>query len=274
MGTRNIGIGPTPELQLRVSVATLSRVIFPRPKDEVPMIAFEHKATLKSKDKESHIAVMAQPFGGAIRILELNRFQQIAGIFNFDSERSRSEQDFRIHIKPSKWEKVRDFCLQQMKLDSSSVLDLDPARELREEFEDALGIALEQYQFTTKPIKTVLEDHPIPTANMRALGYPTVRIYRIFEVQILDPNLCRLMMNNSNAHSVQVLQQLAQDEAHKGGRGRANAVLATPVEQAYSTLLATPYEKRSKPLKFEGTYLDRNVSAVLDGISVAEYEYL
>ncbi len=41
-----IGVGPTAELSLRVSVSTLSRVVFPHPADGVPMLALEHKATL------------------------------------------------------------------------------------------------------------------------------------------------------------------------------------------------------------------------------------
>jgi len=273
-GNQVIGIGSTSELNLRVSVATLSRVVFPHPQDNTPMLALEHKATLQTHGEDSQIIVMAQPFGGAIRINDTHRLQQILGSFNFDSENSQSEQDFRIYIEASNWQNVRDFCLQQMRLESSAILDLYPARELIEEFDDALGIQINPEQYTIKAIGIVLENAPVPTSNMRAVGDPTVRIYQIHEVQIQDSSVCNMMIDNSRTNTPQALRKLAQADAHQGGRGRANAVLVTPVEQVYKNLLATPYKKRNEPLQFDDTFLDKNVSAIIDGISLPDYKKL
>jgi hypothetical protein len=69
-----INVGPTDELCLRVSVATLSRVDFSRPEDGIPMLALENKATWEPGDGESRVVVIAQPFGGSIRILNIEGF--------------------------------------------------------------------------------------------------------------------------------------------------------------------------------------------------------
>ena len=96
-----VGIGATAELSLRVSVATLVRVLFKSPNDDELMFALERKATLRRTEDGEAVRVKSQPFGGAIRILDLSVVQDLVGDFHFDSERSRAEQDFRIFIRPS-----------------------------------------------------------------------------------------------------------------------------------------------------------------------------
>jgi len=268
---KGIVTGPTAELTLRVSVATLSRVVFQHPDDGVRMLALEHKATLVPGDTSPQIIIKAQPFGGAIRILDLNLVGQIAGTFNFDSEKSRSEQDFRIYIKPSIWEAVRDFCIQQMRTGASSVLEHDPARELTEEFEDALEIQLKPGQYTLNPTGIVLENEPTPTANPRAAGYPTARIYQVDEVQIQDPELCKLMVANSQKHPFRVLRDLAKDHARDGGKGRANAMLVAPLEDVREAILAIPPVQRGEPLRFKDTLLEGNAAALFNNIVVPKY---
>ena len=271
MNDRNINVGPTTELSLRVSVATLSRVVFPHPKDGVPMLALEHKATLAPGDADSQVVVKAQPFGGAIRIINLERIDALVGGFNFDSERSRSERDFRIYIRPSSWEAIREFCLRNMGQDAGPDLEIDPSRELVEEFDDALGIQLTPPQYMLKPAGVVVENEPSPTANLRAAGNPTARIYGIDEVQIQDPAIVQLMMTNSSTHAPEVLRRLALDDARKGGPGRANAMLVAPVEQIRAAFLAVSPELRGMTLPFGITLLEGNVAALLNGISIPKY---
>jgi len=268
---QSILTGPTAELTLRVSVATLSRVAFQHPDDGVPMLALEHKATLVPGDAGPQIIIKAQPFGGAIRILDTNLLGQISGTFNFDSEKSRTEEDFRIYIRPSRWETVRDFCIQQMRAGASSVLEYDPARELIEEFEDALEIQLKPGQYTLNPTGIVLENEPIPTTNPRATGYPTARIYQVDEVQIQDPELCKLMVANSQKHPFRVLRDLVEDHARDGGDGRANAMMVAPLEQVRKAILATPPNQRGEPLIFKDTILEGNVAALFHDIAVPRY---
>ena len=202
------GVGATKELSLRVSVATLVRVVFKGPEDGDLRLALERKATLRTGENGRLVGVNAQPFGGAIRIRDLERLHDLTGDFHFDSERSQSEQDFRIFIRPSNWGVVREFCLQHLSRVGDSVLETDPRRELAEEFADALKISLKPAQY------------------IHNRGYPTARIYRVFEADILDTSLARAMLANSESISNQDLCKLAEQDAQNGGKGRANAVLA------------------------------------------------
>jgi hypothetical protein len=265
--SQHIGIGPTRDLSLRISVATLTRVVFPHPEDKTPMLALEHKATVDYPQ----VVVKVQPFGGAIRILDINKFLTHVGSFNFDSERSRVEKDFRIFVWPSAWHKVREFCLRHIRQETNSALESDPSRELHEEFEDTLEIQLKPEQYTLKFVRVIVENEPAPTANVHAAGTPTVRIYRIDEVHINDPNLCQMMIENSQAHTSQSLEKLALEDAQQGGRGLANAMFVAPLTQIRDTFLAVPREQRGRPVYFEGTMLEGNMAAVLNGVPVPKY---
>ncbi len=182
-------VGPTAELSLRVSVATLARVVFPHPEEGETMLALEHIATVLPEAGEARVAVKAQPFGGAVRIHDIASLQVHIGRFRFDSERSRVERDFRIFIKPADWIVVRSFCLEDFRLAQGSDLESDPGRELAEEFAATLGVELRPDQYVCKPIRTVFEDTPVPTGNMYAFGKPTVRVYRVFEALIRDSRI-------------------------------------------------------------------------------------
>jgi hypothetical protein len=269
---QDFGVGPTAELNLRVSVATLARVVFSDPGHGEPLLALEHKATLLPDCGEPRVVVMAQPFGGAIRILNFARLQALTTSLHFDSPRSRSESDFRIYIKPSDWEVVRNFCFEDFKREQDSDLETDPARELVEEFDDALGLNLGPEQYVVNPVATVLENEPRGSRNVQAAGVPTVRIYRVFEAQIVDSALCEAMLVNSEAHPPEVLRGLALDDAQKGGRGRANAILVTPMHRLRAAYLALSPVRRHEPLLFENAMLNGNVAAVLEGIVVPAYQ--
>jgi hypothetical protein len=267
-----IGIGPTKDLSLRLSVATLARVVFPDPENGIPMLALEHKASLISGQQEQ-VLVRAQPFGGAVRILDLEPLSSQAGIFNFDSQRSRDEQDFRIFIRPNAWQQVQRYCFQNLGQTENQNLESDITRELEEEFEDTLGIELEPAQYTVEPLRIITENQPTPTANVHAADHPTVRIYRVFQVRVHDPDLCRRMVVNSEMHSQRVLQGMALEDLHKSGAGRANAILAVPEEKIRSAYLSIAPEGRGLPLSFGDTLLEGNVAAVLEGVPVPKYSH-
>ncbi|HET6594439.1 MAG TPA: hypothetical protein VFG81_02370 [Anaerolineales bacterium] len=269
-----IGIGATEPLSLRVSVAALTRVLFPHPDDNEVMLALERKATLLEENGQRLVGIKAQPFGGALRIHDPKPLQDLIGEFHFDSEESRAEQDFRIFIRPEDWTKVREFCLGRLGRLDDSVLEVDPARELREEFADALKVDLKPNQYTYQTIRTIVEDQPSPTENVNARGYLTTRIYRIFEARILDHALASAMIENSKSCSDKNLRDLALQDSWRGGSGRTNAVLTLPlrvISDFYSTL---PPEGRNTPAWFHSHLLDETVPATLDGISVPKYQRL
>lgn len=262
----NLGIGATPDLSLRVSVAALVRVVFNHPGNGECMLALEHQATLW----ENKVEIRTQPFGGAVRILDLEAIHNLIGNFHFDSERSRSEQDFRLLIRPSAWAVLRDFCIQHLSRDHDPILETDPTRELVEEFADALKISLQPEQYICRPVATFVQNKAAPTDNIHARGNPTVRVYRVFEATITSSALAQAMLNETLSHKR--MSELALEDARKGGKGRANAVLVLPLKAVTDKYLALSPKERNSPIFFDETRFDETVPVVLEGISVLRYQ--
>lgn len=264
------GIGATPDLSLRVSVATLVRVIFKHPLNDEWMLALERKATLHKEKVE----VKSQPFGGAIRILDVRAIHDLTGDFHFDSDRSRAEQDFRLFIRPSSWSLLREFCVQHLGLVDDPILETDPTRELVEEFADTLKVDLEPGQYQLKPTGMVVEDNPVPTENYYAGGSPTVRVYRIFEAHIIDSPLIYDLLKNNGKPSDRALQELALTDKRNGGNGWASAALILPLKRIHDVYRALPPAERNVPIMIGQNQLDETVSAILEGIAVPKYRRL
>ncbi|MDX1436167.1 MAG: hypothetical protein R3335_05110 [Anaerolineales bacterium] len=267
-----VGVGPTDELNLRVSAATLARVLFPNPDDGRLMLALERKATWVEKDRETHFIHRVQPFGGAVRINDTNKLREIIGEFHFDSLKSRDEHDFRILINPDGWSSLREFTIEAFRVRDSPHIESDPTRELVEEFNDTIGLALKSSQYELRAGGIVLENEPRPTRNVHASGNLTVRVYKIYEAGIMDPSLSRAIIKNSLGHSEERLQRQAEENAREKGRGWANAILAAPLDEVQAAYAGTPPERRKDPVPFAGTYLDGNVSAVLEDVEVPSYQ--
>jgi hypothetical protein len=269
---QDIPIGATDELSLRVSVATLVRVLFKNPNNDELMLALERRATLRQSESEGSIRVKSQPFGGAIRILDLRALRDVLGDFHFDSERSRAEQDFRIFIRPSAWSSLQEFCLEHISLDKDLILETSPTRELVEEFAETLGIDLRPEQYVCRPVATVVENKATSTENIYAGGTPTVRVYRIYEASITDALLAHVMLKRSAGLSQRSLCELAIADAQRGGKGKANAVLALPWERLQGNYRAMLPAERNGPIMFEENRLDSTVAAILEEISVPRYQ--
>jgi hypothetical protein len=213
------------------------------------------------------IEVISQPFGGAVRIKDPHLISALIKGFNFDSERSKAEHDFRIFISPPDWPALREFVIVHLGRDDDPVLETDPGRELAEEFKDALKVDLSTDQYRSRLSGMILEDDPAVTANPRAEGSPTVRIYRIDEVIITDPLLGKILMEKGETVTDQQLRQVAVEDAQQGGKGRANGVTVVPMEQLNDFYYHLPLSKINKPVLFEQRLLDRNVVAVFDGVT-------
>jgi hypothetical protein len=268
--TIGIGIGSTDALSLRVSVASLARVVFEDPGDGYTLLALERKATLHPT--EGRVAIKAQPFGGALRIENLLPLKERIGDFHFDSQRSRSDGDFRIYIRPADWGAVRAFCLEQYGRPDGSALEPGPERELVEEFGDILGVDLSPNQYRCTPLWTVLENQPAPTGNIRAENQLTVRLYRVFVVRVTDSDLVKTMISNSERYSDRALGELAREDARQGGKGWANAMLVTPLEALTSFYRTLPEDRRNLPAIYKGFHLEPNVTALLEGVMAPKYQ--
>ena len=254
----------------RVSVASYNRVIFRHPQTGTAMLALERKAT--ARGDMAH--VKAQPFGGGVRILDPARLQEQIGEFEYDSERSRREQDFRILIPPDKWEMVKQHCLYHLSNPEDRELETLPDRELTEEFEEDLGVQLETDQYAIQPVGFVIEDNPVPTTNARASGQLTVRLYRIFEMDIVDAALCAALLAASQRYTDRELGNLALRDSQNGGRGRANSVLTLPLSTVHESYLALSPQERFTKLEVNGHQLDESVLAILHDVEVPQYRRL
>jgi hypothetical protein len=268
----DIPIGATDDLCLRVSVATLVRVLFKNPNNDELMLALERRATLRQPESEGVVRVKSQPFGGAIRIFDLRAVRDVLGDFHFDTARSRAEQDFRIFVRPSAWSSLREFCLEHIRLDNDLILETNPTRELAEEFAETLSIDLRPEQYVCRPLTTVVENRPTLTQNIYASGTPTVRVYRIYEAFITDVSLTHVMLQRSAGLSHRRLSELAIADAQRGGKGKANAVLALPWERLQGNYRAMLPAERNGPIMFEENRLDPTVAAILGEISVPRYQ--
>lgn len=264
------GIGATPDLSLRVSVAALVRVIFEHPGNREWMLALERKATLHG----TAVEVRSQPFGGAVRILDLDAIHNLLGDLHFDSERSRAEQDFRLFIRPSSWSLLRGFCLEHLGHHADPVLETDPTRELKEEFSTALKVDLRPDQYGLTPTGMVVEDDPAPTENYYTRTSPTVRVYRIFEAKIRDASLISAMMKNSGNLSDQALRESALTDKQNGGNGWANAVSVLSLKLLTDHYLSRSPHERNAPIWFGTNHLDETVPAILEEVSVPKYRRL
>ena len=261
---------PTPT-KLRVSVATYDKVLFPHPQNGTLMLALERKATVR---EDGSLHVRAQPFGGGVRILKPTALQELIGDIEYDSQRSKQDQDFRILIPPSQWKSVKEYCLRHLEDQDDSELEASPERELVEEFEETLNVQLKPDQYTVQPLGFVVEEHPVWTENWYARGHLTVRVYRTFRVDLVDPVLCQTILAASQDYSDQDLGMTALRDSQNGGRGRANSVLALPFKLGTQSYLALPPEMRYKKIVIESHELDESVLAVLDEVDVPQYQLM
>jgi hypothetical protein len=255
--------------QLRASVATYNRVLFHHPDSGIPMLALERQATVL---EDGRVSVRGQPFGGGIHILNPTPLQRIIGKIQYDSEQSKKEQDFRILIPPSKWELIKEYCLRHLKDEEDIDLETEPDRELTEEFFETIKVKLNPGQYIVQPQGFVIENNPVRSENAYARGQLTVHLYRIYEVQIVDPTLCRIMLTISHLYTDPDVAALAQQDLDNYGKGRFNTILALSVESVREAYLALPLEERYREITVEHHALDESVLAILHDVDVPEYQ--
>jgi hypothetical protein len=252
----------------RVTIATLDRVLLEE--DGRRLLVVERAATYDPARNAS--TVRGKPYGGAVLILDEAALRREIGDFEYDSPRSRAEGDFRILVPPSAWEGVKQFCLRQLAAPGEAIIEMSPERELAEEFMDALKVRLEPGQVNYRDAGIVIENKPVITGNIYSPGVPTVRLYRIFEARILDEGLCAAVLENSRRYSDGDLEAMADADAARGGKGRANAVLALPLEAVGEAYYQTPPAERGRLVSVQGHIFHSSVLAVLEDVDAPEYE--
>lgn len=260
---KEFGVGVTKELNLRVSVAALVRVLIHTSGGEKTMLALERAATLRKVNGRSEVQVRAKPFGGGVRITNPRALKELIGNFNYDSEQSRRESDFRIQVSQSSWNKVKEICRNNFMETDEGILDPSPGRELREEFEDTLHVRITPDQYRLEQIRMVVEDLPVKTDNVRAAGLSTVRIYYVFEARIVAHDLIARMLVNNRRYSDEELQKLALKNFRQGGKGKANTILLLGLDRLKKVYGSIPADRRAHPMFVDGHQLEGNVRAIL-----------
>ena len=262
LNNKEIGVGATKELNLRVSVASLVRVLIEHPENTKKLVVLERTATVHKMNGKSNVVVKAKPFGGGARIINPEKLEKLIGPFNYDSERSGKEKDFRILIQPESWDKIKQFCEDSPIEKGNEILDASPDRELSEEFKDCINLTINPDQYSLKPLGMIIDDQPVKTESVRAYGFPTVRIYYTFEARIKDQELIRTMLTNSVQYTDDDLRKMALEDAHNGGKGRANAALSLELEVLKNIYASDISGKHNKKINVEDHQLDGNVYAI------------
>ena len=260
------GVDKTGGPNLRVSVAVLVSVLFKNPANGKVMLALERTATLRQDKGKAVIEVRAKPFGGGVRIIKPGMLKEIIGEFQYDSERSLEQQDFRIQINPGQWKKVEEICEEHQRDHERGIFDISPERELTEEFEDSLHIKVTPDEYHLRQKGMLTEETVSYTDNINAHGLPTVRIYYLFDAVVTDPEIIRMILDNSERYSDADLHALAAEDAGRGGKGRAKAMLAVVLDELREFYRSAPGRGRKGSEKYMGYRMNGNVPAVLDDI--------
>lgn len=255
----------TDPLSLRVSVATVVRVLFAGGEEGGTMLLLERAATVRSGDAGPEVSVMAKPFGGGVRIVDPRGLQESIGAFRYDSERSQRERDFRLQIRPASWENVKSLCRAHLRDVGGGILDPTPDRELAEEFGDALGLAMEPRHYRSAPLGMLVDNTPKNTRSVRAPGRPTARIYYVFQAWLEDPEIVAAALESSARTSDGDLATKALERAEQGGRGRANAALALGFDALRAAYRALGGHTLGDPFTLEEHRLAGSVPVILEG---------
>ena len=156
--------------------------------------------------------------------------------------------------------------------EEDSELESGPDRELIEEFMDTMNVRINPGHYTVEPLGFVIENKPVRSKNDYARGQLTVHLYRVFQVQITAPSLCKIMWSISQLYSDQDLGELARKDFEQGGHGRANTVLTLPLSKVTESYLALPPETRYAKIQVENHELDESVLAILKDVDVPQYQ--
>jgi hypothetical protein len=227
------------------------------------MLALEHVATLQEIEGKQDIKVRAKALGGGVRLTDPQGLAELIGGFHYDSEKSKSEKDFRILINPASWQKVKQICRAQLDKPRKGIIETSPVRELSEEFDDTLHIKVTPDQYLLKSKGITVQEHPVATHNLRAVGFPTVRIYFLYEAHMNDPGIIALMLDSGRRHTAERLRELASQDARQGGKGRANAILTIDLAGLKQFYGSVSKSRAGTIRQYRKHQLDSNVQALI-----------
>ena len=273
MNNKKNKIDSAKELKLRVSVGVLVKVLFTNPATGQITLALERIATLRKINGSSKVDVTVKPFGGGVRITDPQELKKLIDDFQYDSEKSKEEKDFRILIYQEMWGKIKEICNDQWHGKGKRIFDYSPDRELAEEFEDSLNVKLKSDEYRLIPKSMIVQNLPSRTNNIRAQGRPTVRVYYIFEAWIKSYELIKLMMTKSKEYSENDFKKAALKHAELGGKGRANSIMIIGIDELRDKFNSIPLKERSGNINFNEFKLEENVLALFSEVKSLNYDF-
>jgi hypothetical protein len=167
---------------------------------------------------------------------------------------------------------IKEYCLSHLEEEDDIELESVPHRELMEEFAETIRVYLNPNQYSVQPLGFVIENTPVQTEYAEARGQLTVRLYRIFEVRIVDAALCRVMLTVSQSYSDQELGARALQDFENFGKGRASTILTLPLGRLTEFYLALPSEMRYRKMMIDDHKFDESVLAILREVEVPQYQ--
>jgi hypothetical protein len=167
-------------------------------------------------------------------------------------------------INPDQWEKMKEICRDHLNFEEDGIINSSPVRELTEEFEDSLGVRItsDDYHLTSR--KMLVEEKLTKTENVNAMGIPTKRTYYLFDAMLTDLRIIKMMIDNDALYSDLDLRNMANEDARRGGKGRANAVLTLSLDKLTELYRSSRKGSGESNIMYEGHQLDGNLPAILD----------
>lgn len=253
------------EFNLRVSVAPLARTILLDPESGRIMLVLERKATVTDHARPHTVQVRAQPLGGASQILDPAALRERIGHLHYDGPESAENHDFRIMIRESEWEELRQFVAHCFLHPEHSPFETEPHREVAEELEKTLGLEISPSFFQTRAISPLVQNEPTPGCTPSSGQKQTVRLYHIYTLEITYAPLAGAILRQSRELTDEKLKELARRDLKPGQRdsGWANALLALPLEAFLDEISQLPGGLDESVLQIAGREICENVLAVL-----------
>ena len=87
-----------------------------------------------------------------------------------------------------------------------------------------------------------------------------------------DQEIIKMLIDNNRRYSDSDLQEMANEDARQGGKGRANAIFTVFLDELIEFYRSIPIEKRNGYIQYEGHQLDGNVSAIINDDNYQKYQ--
>jgi hypothetical protein len=258
------GVGATAEFSLRVSTAVLGRVHLKHPATGEEMLVLERKCSAEIKDNgELKTILNCQPLGGASVLKNPQALAVLIDGFNYDTEKSKKEGDFRIQARPADWPRIRDFCVENFSNPALGAVEVGIQRELQEELQEALSIDVNPAAYKSRNTGIVIQQEAAQSERLGVSGAPTCRVFNVHDVEITDEALIRALLHSSASVSNEYLITAAHEKAAASPKHQAKVTAMLTLPRAEVEAAFAQANDASQSVKLRGYKLIATVGASL-----------